>query len=187
MNFINTKKGLSKYAGGIIVACTIVYASALFWRYGTGMFFIQGLVLLFVLMYASISDIRTRMVGDFVPVEILILDKAVDSLSWTLWRDVAEWFAERHEHYGQEKQHLYKATISADDVIAFTNSRREFEIIQYRGVRDIEELPRIGVSAEYKELFSATSYDFHKDQENRTTALDLFARWYRQNNAMRET
>lgn len=115
------------------------------------------------------------------------IDKAVDSLSWTLWRDVAEWFAERHEHYGQEKQHLYKATISADDVIAFTNSRREFEIIQYGGVRDIEELPRIGVSAEYKELFSATSYDFHKDQENRTTALDLFAKWYRQNNAMGET
>ena len=73
MNFINTKKGLSKYAVGIIVACTIVYASALFWRYETGMFFIQGLVLLFVLMYASILDIRTRIVGDFVPVEILIL------------------------------------------------------------------------------------------------------------------
>ena len=113
------------------------------------------------------------------------IDKAADSLSWTLWRDVAEWFAERHEHYGQEKQHLYKATISADDVIAFTNSRREFEIIQYRGVKDIEELPRIGVSAEYKELFSATSYDYQKEQENRTTALDLFARWYRQNNTMR--
>lgn len=73
MNFINTKKGFSKYAVGIIVACTIVYASALFWRYETGMFFIQGLVLLFVLMYASILDIRTRIVGDFVPVEILIL------------------------------------------------------------------------------------------------------------------
>lgn len=73
VNFINTKKGLSKYAVGIIVACTIVYASTLFWRYGAGIFFIQGLVLLFVLMYASISDIRTRIVGDFVPVEILIL------------------------------------------------------------------------------------------------------------------
>ena len=73
MNFINTKKVFSKYAVGIIVACTIVYASALFWRYETGMFFIQGLVLLFVLMYASILDIRTRIVGDFVPVEILIL------------------------------------------------------------------------------------------------------------------
>ena len=114
------------------------------------------------------------------------IDEATESISWTLWRDVAEWFAERHEHYGQGTQHLYKATISADDVIAFTNSRREFEIIQYRGVRDIEELPRIGVSAEYKELFSATSYDFQKEQENRTTALDLFARWYRQKNTMRK-
>lgn len=59
-------------------------------------------------------------------------------MSWTLWRDVAEWFAERHEYYGQGMQHLYKATISADDVIAFTNGRQEFEIIQYQGVRDIE-------------------------------------------------
>jgi hypothetical protein len=114
------------------------------------------------------------------------IEEAAGFLSWTLWRDVAEWFAERHEHYGQEKQHLYKATISADDVIAFTNSRREFEIIQYRGVRDIEELPRIGVSAEYKELFAATTYDFQKEKEDRAKALNLFEKWYCQSNAERK-
>ena len=73
MNFIKTKKTLSKYEVGIIVACAAIYASALFWRYGIGRIFLQGLVLLFVLSYASISDIRNRTVGDFVSVEILIL------------------------------------------------------------------------------------------------------------------
>ena len=73
MNFIKTKKASSKYSVGISIACTVIYASALFWRYGTGNVFIQGLVLLFVLMYASISDIRSRTVGNFLSVEILIL------------------------------------------------------------------------------------------------------------------
>ncbi len=115
------------------------------------------------------------------------IDMAVESISWTLWRDVAEWFAERHEHYGQGTQHLYQATISADDVIAFTNGRREFEIIQYQGVRDIEEMPRIGVSKEFKELFAATNYNFEKEKENRSLALELFSNWYRQNNTVRQT
>jgi hypothetical protein len=109
------------------------------------------------------------------------IDKAVDSLSWTLWRDVAEWFAERHEHYGQEKQHLYKATISADDVIAFTNSRREFEIIQYRGVRDIEEIPRVGVSEAYKALPKKDIPSLDEAEENGFPAVELFSEWYRQN------
>ena len=66
------------------------------------------------------------------------IDEAAESMLWTLWRAVAEWFAECHEYYGQGTQHLYKATISADDVIAFTNGRQEFEIIQYQGVKDRE-------------------------------------------------
>lgn len=102
-------------------------------------------------------------------------------MSWTLWRDVAEWFAERHEHYGQGTQHLYKATISTDDVIAFTNARQEFEIIQYRGVKDIEEIPRAGVSAEYKDISAVTSYNLEEINEKSDLAVDLFSRWYRQN------
>ena len=88
MNFIKEKKTSSKYSIGISVACAVIYASALFWRYGTGKVFIQGLVLLFVLMYASISDIRSRTVGNFLSVEILILaliylpaDKILSSLA----------------------------------------------------------------------------------------------------------
>lgn len=109
------------------------------------------------------------------------IDDAAKSMSWTLWRDVAEWFAERHEHYGQGTQHLYKATISTDDVIAFTNARQEFEIIQYRGVKDIEEIPRAGVSAEYKDISAVTSYNLEEINEKSDLAVDLFSRWYRQN------
>ncbi len=109
------------------------------------------------------------------------IDNAAECISWTLWRDVAEWFAERHEHYGQGTQHLYKATISADDVIAFTNERQEFEIIQYYGVREIEEIPRLGVSAAYKELSAVTTYNLDEIKEKGDLAVDLFSRWYRQN------
>ncbi len=109
------------------------------------------------------------------------IDDAAECMSWTLWRDVAEWFAERHEHYGQGTQHLYKATISADDVIAFTNERQEFEIIQYQGVREIGEIPRLGVSAAYKELSAVPTYNLDEIKEKGDLAVDLFSRWYRQN------
>lgn len=109
------------------------------------------------------------------------IDDAAKSMSWTLWRDVAEWFAKRHEHYGQGTQHLYKATISADDVIAFTNERQEFEIIQYHGVRGIEEIPRLGVSAAYKELSAGSTLDLDEIDKKRKLAVDLFSHWYRQN------
>ena len=33
-----------------------------------------------------------------------------------------------------------KTLRNTEDVIAFTNGRQEFEIIQYQGVRDIEEI-----------------------------------------------
>lgn len=109
------------------------------------------------------------------------IDEATESMSWTLWRDVAEWFAERHEYYGQGTQHLYKATISADDVIAFTNSRQEFEIIQYQSAKDIEEIPRLGVSAAYKKLSAVTTYNLDEINEKEDLAVDLFSRWYQQN------
>lgn len=114
------------------------------------------------------------------------INEAAESMSWTLWRDIAEWFAERHEHYGQETQHLYKATISADDVIAFTNERQEFEIIQYQGVRDIKEIPRTGVSEEYKELSAVPIHSSDEVDENRNPAVELFSNWYRQNNTARQ-
>lgn len=109
------------------------------------------------------------------------IDNAAECMSWTLWRDVAEWFAERHEYYRQGTQHLYKATISADDVIAFTNERQEFEIIQYQGVRGIEEIPRLGMSEKYKELSSISIINLDEIDKKRKLAVDLFSHWYRQN------
>lgn len=109
------------------------------------------------------------------------IDDTAESMSWTLWRNVAEWFAERHEYYGQGKQHLYKATISADDLIAFTNARQEFEIIQYQGVQKIEEITRLGVSAAYKELSVENTYNLNEINKKGDLAVDLFSHWYRQN------
>lgn len=79
------------------------------------------------------------------------LDKVKNALSWTLSRDVAEWFAKRHEITHNLPQHIYKATIAANKVIAFLNERNEYEIIQYRNVKDIEEVPAQGFSEAYRE------------------------------------
>ena len=78
------------------------------------------------------------------------LDKAKYSLSWTLSRDVAEWFANRQRFLYGQLGHIYTATISADKVIAFDNGRNEFEIIQYRNVKNIEEIPMQGYSEGYQ-------------------------------------
>ena len=78
------------------------------------------------------------------------LDKAKYSLSWTLSRDVAEWFANRQKFLYGQLGHIYKATISAEKVIAFDNGRNEFEIIQYRNVKNVEEIPMQGYSEGYQ-------------------------------------
>ena len=78
------------------------------------------------------------------------LDKAKYSLSWTLSRDVAEWFANRQKFLYGQLGHIYRATISAEKVIAFDNGRNEFEIIQYRNVKNVEEIPMQGYSEGYQ-------------------------------------
>jgi len=80
------------------------------------------------------------------------IDKVRYSMSWTLSRDVAEWFADRNDHYGCPEQHIYRATIAADKVIAYLNERNEFEIIQFRNVKNVVELPREGTSDEYNAI-----------------------------------
>ena len=53
-------------------------------------------------------------------------EKDVDkSLSWTLDVDTALYFATRYNQHGN----VYKATISPDDVLAYTNIRKEHEVI----------------------------------------------------------
>lgn len=57
-------------------------------------------------------------------------------LSWTTSKDVAVWFYQRL----LGDKHLYKATIFKDKIIAYTNCRNEFEVLQHRGVKNIEEV-----------------------------------------------
>lgn len=79
-------------------------------------------------------------------------------LSWTTNKDVAVWFYQRL----LGDKHLYKATIYKDKIIAYTNRRNEFEVLQHRGVKDIEE---VTVSQEdidraiEAHLAGVTSYD----------------------------
>ena len=46
----------------------------------------------------------------------------------------------RHERTHPGKQYLYRASIAADKVIAYIGDRNEYEIVQYRGVKGIEEI-----------------------------------------------
>jgi len=82
------------------------------------------------------------------------IENAQFSMSWTLSRDVAEWFAKRQEHYGWGESHLYRGIISAEKIIAYLNDRREFEIVQYGNVCQIEEITRRGPSEEFLSLRS---------------------------------
>ena len=52
----------------------------------------------------------------------------------------AEWFMKRHTLTNPGKQHLYRGIISADRVIAYIKDRNEYEIVQYRGMKGIEEI-----------------------------------------------
>lgn len=63
--------------------------------------------------------------------------KISTEISWTTNKDVAVWFYQR---LFTESKHLYKATIRKDKIIAYTNCRNEFEVLQHRGVKDIEEV-----------------------------------------------
>lgn len=77
------------------------------------------------------------------------IDQVKNRLSWSLCRDIAEWFAERNLAHGGKKQHLYRAKIKSKDVFAYIGDRNEYEILQYRGIYDIEELERKGTSPEF--------------------------------------
>ncbi len=80
------------------------------------------------------------------------INKAAYSLSWTLSQEMAEWFMKRHMLTNPAPQHLYRGIISADKVIAYINDRKEFEIVQYRGVKKIEEISPEGLGTEFADL-----------------------------------
>lgn len=94
------------------------------------------------------------------------IEKAQYRMSWTLSRDVAEWFANRHEYLKQSEQHIYRASIMAANVIAYIGGRSEFEIVQYRRVKNIVELPRQGFSEEFREILRMQGrFDIQGDTE----------------------
>lgn len=67
-------------------------------------------------------------------------NKAKYRLSWTLDKRVALGFY-NNLNYSRDRAHnLYKAKIRPCDVIAYTNERKEKEVLQYRKVYDIEVL-----------------------------------------------
>ncbi len=58
-------------------------------------------------------------------------------LSWTTNKNVAIWFYQRLH---KSVRRLYAATICKNRIIAYTNQRNEFEVIQHCGVQNIQEV-----------------------------------------------
>lgn len=68
------------------------------------------------------------------------LDRAAYRMSWTIDRKVAEHFIVYSGLRFMSDMHLYRGTIAREKILANTNGREEKEIIQYHGVRNIEDL-----------------------------------------------
>lgn len=104
------------------------------------------------------------------------ISKASYSMSWTLSQEMAEWFMKRHELTHPGEQHLYRGTIAADKVFAYIGSRFEFEIVQYRGVKNIGEIPLVGISDGFMKTRSSGDF-FHPTDPKE--AQDYFDKWYK--------
>ena len=63
------------------------------------------------------------------------IDETPDYLSWTTSLEVARFFQRRHRGGS-----IYRASIRPCDVIAYNDGRDEYEVLQYRGVFDVEEM-----------------------------------------------
>lgn len=66
------------------------------------------------------------------------VEEAIERCSWTLSKDVADFFMYKYKN--RHANYLYKAKLATKDVIAYTNDREEFEVIQFGSVYDIEVL-----------------------------------------------
>ena len=67
------------------------------------------------------------------------IGQAANRISWTTSLNVAKWFYERARLI-REHRRLYKGVIAPDRIIWYKDGRKEKEVIQYRGVKDIVEL-----------------------------------------------
>lgn len=61
-------------------------------------------------------------------------------ISWTTDKDTALFFYGRNIHIGFKEVHLYRGTIEKSKIIAYTNQRNEFEVLQHMSVRNIQEV-----------------------------------------------
>lgn len=69
------------------------------------------------------------------------IEEAPECCSWTLSKDVADFFM--YKYRNRHANYIYKAKLATKDVIAYTNEREEFEVIQFCSVYDIEILDRL--------------------------------------------
>lgn len=87
-------------------------------------------------------------------------------ISWTTNKDTALFFYGRNLHIGFKEVHLYQGTIEKSKIIAYTNQRNEFEVLQHMGVRNIEE---VTVSMpEVKSIMDKHAHEIKKQWEEIT-------------------
>lgn len=84
-------------------------------------------------------------------------------ISWTTDRNTALFFYGRNIHIGCKDVHLYRGTIEKSKIIAYTNMRNEFEVLQHMSVKNIEE---VTVSMpEVKAVMDKHAQEFEKQWE----------------------
>ena len=106
------------------------------------------------------------------------IERAPLSISWSLSYDVAEWFAHRSELFYRCPCHVYQGMIHADKVIAYLPERSEFEIIQHRNVKDVQEItPLRGYSPPFTAFKSSKKWVHDEEESNR-----YFNEWYQSQN-----
>lgn len=90
--------------------------------------------------------------GDLLPGDLITVYRAANTpiskvhndISWTTEKNVAVWFANRGSYFSDGKitlLHVYQGQIQREKIIAFTNDRNEYEVIQHSSVKNIVELP----------------------------------------------
>lgn len=92
-------------------------------------------------------------------------------ISWTTDKDSALFFYGRNIHVGFKEVHLYQGTIEKSKIIAYTNQRNEFEVLQHMGVRNIEE---VTVSMpEVKSIMDKHAQKIEKEWEEITSLYQI--------------
>ena len=66
------------------------------------------------------------------------ISKCKYRISWTTSKKVAIWFLQTYR--SKHANHLYKAKIQTKDILAYSNDRQEFEVLQYNKVYDITDI-----------------------------------------------